>query len=29
MMVLDPTSEFFRYFRNQGGGGAGAKPPSK
>jgi membrane protease subunit HflC len=24
MMVLDPTSEFFRYFRNQGGQGAKA-----
>jgi membrane protease subunit HflC len=27
MMVLDPSSEFFRYFRNQGG--AGAAKPSK
>src|SRR6186713_1282901 len=26
MMVLDPSSEFFRYFRNQGGSGAAAKP---
>ena len=26
MMVLDPSSEFFRYFRNQGGGGVAAKP---
>jgi hypothetical protein len=26
MMVLDPTSEFFRYFRNQGGAGGTAKP---
>ena len=25
MMVLDPSSEFFRYFRSQGG--LGAKPP--
>lgn len=25
VMVLDPNSEFFRYFRNPGAGGAGAK----
>jgi membrane protease subunit HflC len=29
MMVLDPSSEFFQYFRHSGGGKAPAGPASK